>query len=72
MQSFRMFEAYLVNFTNDLNSPDIMSHFTEADTTQLIWERSKNKFILFIITVQKHIDADSSSHTGNFEAKLNT
>ena len=41
VQSFRKFEAYLVNFTNDLNSPDIMSHFREADTTQPVWERCK-------------------------------
>ena len=41
IQSFGKFEAYLVNVTNDLNSPDIMRHFSEADTTQLAWERSK-------------------------------
>ena len=35
VQSFKMFETYLVNFTNDLNSPDIMWHFREVDTTEL-------------------------------------
>ena len=35
------FEADLVNFTNVFNSPDIISHFREEDTTKLFWERSK-------------------------------
>ena len=41
MQSFKKAEPYLVNFTNDLSSPDIVKPFKEADTTQHIWERSK-------------------------------
>ena len=41
MWSVRMLEAYLVNFTDDLNSADIIKHFKEADITQLTWERSK-------------------------------
>ena len=41
VQSLRMFVAYLVHFTNDLNSPNIMNHFREAGTTGLSWERSK-------------------------------
>ena len=39
--SFRKFEAYLVNFTNDLNSRNIMKGFKKAHTTGLTWERSK-------------------------------
>ena len=58
LQFFRKFEAYLVNFTNDLNSPDIISHFREADTIQLTWDRYKYKSIQIIIIVQKHINAD--------------
>ena len=31
----------MVNFTKDLNSPDITSHFKEADATWFIWDRLK-------------------------------
>ena len=72
MWSFRKFEAYLVNFTNDLNSPDIMHHFREADTTQLTWERSK------IWVYPNHYNCSEAywcihqSNTGKFKVKLNT
>ena len=36
VQLFGKFEDYLINFTYDLNSPDVMSHSGEVDTTQLI------------------------------------
>ena len=39
--TFIKFETYLVNFTKDLNPPDIMKYFKEVDTTQLIWDTSK-------------------------------
>ena len=39
LNSFSKFETYLVNFTNDLNSPDILAHFQEADTTHTVWAR---------------------------------
>ena len=29
----------MVNFTNELNSPDVLAHFQEADTMCIIWER---------------------------------
>ena len=54
MWSFRKFEAYLVNFTNDLNSPDVIKCFREAHTTQLIWERSK------IQTVPNHYNCSEA------------
>ena len=41
VQSFKKFETYLVNFTNDLNSLDILKCFKEAYTTQCVWKRSK-------------------------------
>ena len=33
MQSFKKFETYLVNFTNNLNYPYIKKHFKEAVRT---------------------------------------
>ena len=54
----RKVEAYLVNFTNDLNSPDILHHFREADTSWLIWIRSEKKPFQIIIIFQKSIDAN--------------
>ena len=38
LNPFNMFETYWVNFTNDLNSPDVLAHFQEADTTFLFGE----------------------------------
>ena len=37
VQLFKKFGTYLVNFTGDLNSPDIMKHFKVADITWLFW-----------------------------------
>ena len=34
--NLKTLETYLVNITNDLNSPNIVKHFRETDTTQLI------------------------------------
>ena len=32
-----MFETYLVNIINDFNSPDVLAHFQEADSTHIVW-----------------------------------
>ena len=71
MQSFKKFEAYLLNLTSDLNSPDIMKHFKEVDTTELVWERSNVRTIQIITIVWNHIDAGFQSNTGAFKVKLN-
>ena len=36
----KKFGTYMVNLIKELNCPDIVKCFKEAETTQLIWDRS--------------------------------
>ena len=67
MPSFKKFGTYLSNFIKDLNSPDIIKQFKEADTTWPVWSRSKIMIIPIITTVLNPIGVGFLNNTGEIK-----